>query len=126
MELGTGYTNASTVLLNAYTATNTNTTVKAPYQDPAIIPSDRFIESATYGRLKNLTFGYTLPLKITSKAKIKSVRFYVSGQNILTWTKYSGYDPEVSYNGQSQINKGYDQGTYPNTKTILGGITLTL
>ena len=126
LELGTGYTNASTVLLNAYTATNTNTTVKAPYQDPAIIPSDRFIESATYGRLKNLTFGYTLPLKITSKAKIKSVRFYVSGQNILTWTKYSGYDPEVSYNGQSQINKGYDQGTYPNTKTILGGITLTL
>lgn len=126
LELGTGYTNASTVMLNRYSAGNTNTDVKAAYQDPAIIVSDRFIESASYGRLKNLTLGYTLPLKLSAKAKIKSVRVYVSGQNILTWTKYTGFDPEVSQNGQNLINKGYDQGTYPNSKTILGGLTLTL
>ena len=126
LELGTGYINASTDLLNAWSPTNTNTDVKAPYQDPAITISDRFIEDASYGRLKNVTLGYTLPLKLTSKAKIKGLRFYVSGQNILTWTKYTGFDPEVSFTGQSLINKGIDQGVYPNSKTFLGGLTITL
>lgn len=126
LELGTGYINASTDLLNAWSPTNTNTDVKAPYQDPAITISDRFIEDASYGRLKNVTLGYTLPLKLTSKAKIKGLRIYVSGQNILTWTKYTGFDPEVSFTGQSLVNKGIDQGVYPNSKTFLGGLTITL
>jgi TonB-linked SusC/RagA family outer membrane protein len=126
LELGTGYTNASTDMLNHWTPTNTNTDVKAPYQDPAITISNRFIESDTYGRLKNVTLGYTLPVKFSSKAKIKSLRIYVSGQNILTWTKYTGFDPEVSFTGQSLVNKGIDQGVYPNSKTFLGGLTITL
>ena len=126
LEEGTGYLNSSTVMLNAYSASHTNTSVKAPYQDPTITISNRFIESASYGRLKNITLGYTLPLKLTARAKIKSLRFYVSAQNILTITKYTGFDPEVSANGQSLINKGYDQGVYPNSKMILGGLTLTL
>jgi TonB-linked SusC/RagA family outer membrane protein len=124
LELGTGYINASKDFLNEWHGTNAD--VKAPYQDPAITISDRYIEDASYGRLKNLSFGYTFPVKFTGKARIKTLRVYVSGQNLITWTKYTGYDPEVSFTGQSLINKGIDQGVYPNSKTILGGLTITL
>jgi TonB-linked SusC/RagA family outer membrane protein len=123
LELGTGYTNASADFLKAWTGTNAD--VKAPYQDPAIVVSDRFIEDASYLRLKNITIGYTLPSRLTEKVKIKKLRLYVSAQNAFTWTRYTGYDPEVSLNGQSLIEKGYDQGVYPNSRTILGGITVT-
>lgn len=125
LELGTGYVNASTVLLDRWTTTNTNTDVKAAYQDPAITISDRFIEDATYYRLKNVSLGYTIPSKIVKKANVKSLRIYVSAQNALTWTNYSGYDPEVSLNGQSLINKGIDQGVYPNNKSYQLGLSLS-
>jgi len=123
LELGTGYTNATTDFFKVWTGTNAD--LKAPYQDPAIVVSDRYIEDASYLRLKNISLGYTLPHKLTEKAKMKTVRVYVSGQNLLTWTRYTGYDPEVSLNGQSLIEKGYDQGVYPNSKTVLGGVTVT-
>ncbi|MDR6562067.1 MULTISPECIES: TonB-dependent receptor [unclassified Arcicella] len=125
LELGTGYVNASTDLLNRWTPTNTNTDVKAAYQDPAITISDRFIEDATYYRLKNISLGYTIPAKIVKKANIKSLRVYISAQNAATWTKYTGYDPEVSLNGQSLINKGIDSGVYPNNKSYQVGISLS-
>ncbi|MEA5259056.1 TonB-dependent receptor [Arcicella aquatica] len=125
LELGTGYTNSSTDLLNRWTPTNTNTDVKAAYQDPAITISDRFIEDATYYRLKNISLGYTIPAKIVKKANIKSLRVYVSAQNAATWTKYTGYDPEVSLNGQSLINKGIDSGVYPNNKSYQVGVSLS-
>ncbi len=125
LELGTGYTNSTTELLNRWTPTNTNTDVKAAYQDPAITISDRFIEDATYYRLKNISLGYTIPAKIVKKANIKSLRVYVSAQNAATWTKYTGYDPEVSLNGQSLINKGIDSGVYPNNKSYQVGVSLS-
>ena len=125
LELNTGYTNGSNVALDRWTPTHTDTQVKAAYQDPAITISDRFIESATYGRLKNLSFGYTLPKALLSKIKIDQLRVYVSAQNLITWTKYTGYDPEVSLNGQSLINKGVDQGVYPNNKSLQAGLSLS-
>ncbi|MFC0182065.1 hypothetical protein ACFFJX_05645 [Pseudarcicella hirudinis] len=75
--------------------------------------------------MKNISLGYTLPEKLLSKAKIKTIRFYVSAQNLWTLTNYTGYDPEASSNGQSAINSGVDNGVYPNSKTILGGISLS-
>ncbi|WP_333820709.1 SusC/RagA family TonB-linked outer membrane protein [Ohtaekwangia sp.] len=125
LELGTGYTNASTALLNRYTETNTNTDVKAAYQDPAITISDRFIENATYLRLKNVSLGYTLPNSWISRIRASNVRIYLSLQNFKTWTNYTGYDPEVSVSGQALINKGIDNGVYPNSKTVLGGVSFT-
>ncbi|WP_229214895.1 SusC/RagA family TonB-linked outer membrane protein [Dyadobacter bucti] len=125
LELGTGYVNGSDVLLNRWTPTNTNTDVKAAYQDPAITISDRFIEDATYYRLKNISFGYTIPKSVLSRINISSLRVYVSAQNAFTWTKYTGYDPEVSLNGQSLINKGVDSGVYPNNKSFQAGISLS-
>lgn len=126
LELGTGYVNASRELLNRWTPTNTNTDVKAAFQDPAITISDRFIEDATYYRLKNISFGYTIPKALLAKANIKNLRVYVSAQNAATWTNYTGYDPEVSLNGQSLINKGVDSGVYPNNKSYQVGLSLSL
>ncbi len=124
LELSNGYTNASAAVLNRYSATNTNTDQKEAYQQAAITISDRFIEDGSYWRLKNITLGYTLPDEWLSKVRIKQVRFYVSAQNWFTWTNYTGYDPEVSANGQNLQTRGVDLGVYPNSKTILGGMTL--
>ena len=126
LELGTGYTNGSKDLVNRWTPTNTNTDVKAAYQDPAITISDRFIEDATYYRLKNVSLGYTLPKALLTRAHLKNLRVYVSAQNAATLTNYTGYDPEVSLNGQSLINKGIDNGVYPNNKSYQVGLSLSL
>lgn len=125
LELGTGYVNASDVMLNRWTPANTNTDVKAAFQDPAITISDRFIEDATYYRLKNLSFGYNLPKSVLSRVGIDALRIYFSAQNLVTWTNYTGFDPEVSLNGQSLINKGVDQGVYPNNKSYQVGLSLS-
>jgi len=76
--------------------------------------------------LKNITLGYTLPSGLLSRLRLKSARFYVSAQNWATWTNYSGFDPEVSRNGQDVLNSGIDNGVYPTSKTILGGLSITL
>lgn len=126
LELGTGYVNGSRDLLNRWTTTNTQTDVKAAYQDPAITLADRFIEDGSYVRLKNVSLGYTFPKTLLNKAKVKNLRVYASAQNAHTWTNYTGYDPEVSLNGQSLISRGVDSGVYPNNSSYQVGLTLSL
>jgi TonB-linked SusC/RagA family outer membrane protein len=126
LELGTGYTNSTTVLLNRWTTTNTNTDVHSAFQDPAPTISDRFIEDGSYLRLKSLSVGYTFPASLLKKSTFKKVRVYVTGQNLLTLTKYTGYDPEVSSNEQSSITLGVDNGAYPNSKSVVAGISVSL
>ena len=78
--------------------------------------SSRFLEDGSYLRLKNITLGYTLPKAVTQKAKINRLRFYVTANNLLTLTKYSGYDPEVG--------SGVDYGNYPQARTVMFGLNL--
>ena len=78
--------------------------------------SSRFIEDASYFRLKNLQVGYTIPKKYTEKAHIQRARVYVSGSNLLTFTKYTGFDPEVG--------SGVDYGNYPQSRTWTFGMNL--
>jgi TonB-linked SusC/RagA family outer membrane protein len=126
LGVGTGYQNASGNYLEYYTAGRTNTDIAAPFPNPApTTSSSRYIEDGSYVRLKNLTLGYSLPTTLLEKARIKSIRIYVSAQNLVTWTKYTGFDPEVSSNDQSGINMGVDLGSYPNIKTVLGGLQLS-
>ncbi|QEC76431.1 SusC/RagA family TonB-linked outer membrane protein [Mucilaginibacter ginsenosidivorax] len=126
LELGTGYTNATTTLLNRWTPTNTNTDVHSAFQDPAPTISDRFVENGSYLRLKSLSIGYTFPQSVLSTSPIKKIRIYANAQNLATWTKYTGYDPEVSSNEQSAITSGVDNGAYPNNKSFIVGIGITL
>ena len=74
--------------------------------------------------MKNISLGYNLPVdKLGIKRYLSSARVYVSGQNLLTITSYSGLDPEVNSWG-SDINMGFDFLTYPNVKTITFGLQL--
>ncbi len=76
--------------------------------------SSRFIEDGSYLRLKDLTLGYTLPQKYTRKAYIDRIRVYFTASNLLTLTKYTGYDPEVG--------GGVDYGNYPQSRTFMFGL----
>ncbi len=84
--------------------------------------SDRFIEDGSFVRLKNVQLGYTLPSKLLKKINVSKLRVYISGQNLLTFTDYSGYDPEIGSNGALDI--GIDRGFYPSSRTVLAGVNL--
>lgn len=85
-------------------------------------PSDFWVKDADYLRLRNLSIGYTLPGKITRMIRISKVRFYILAENLLTFTKYDGYEPEI---GGGVFNYGVDHGIYPQARTIYGGINVT-
>lgn len=84
--------------------------------------SDFFVQDGSFVRLRNMSLGYTLPKNITNYLKINRIRFYVSGENLLTFTKYDGYDPEI---GGGVFDNGIDHGIYPQARTILGGVNIT-
>lgn len=86
----------------------------------------RFIEDGSFLRLKNLTFGYTLPQKLTRKFYVNRLRVYFSAQNLFVVTGYSGYDPEVSVASSSPTTPALDWGAYPKSKVFTFGIDLTL
>lgn len=83
--------------------------------------STRFIENASYMRVKALTLGYNLPESLTKKLNINSVKIYATGENLFTITNYSGLDPEVNAFGGSNTIRGIDFGTYPQTRNIILG-----
>jgi len=95
--------------------------------------SSRFVENGSYLRLQNINFSYTFPKKTFTKAGLYNVRLYVSAQNIYTFTKYSGYDPEVgmtkdqySANSQNALLNGIDPGRYPTPRNFTIGLSLGL
>lgn len=89
------------------------------------VNTSREVEDASFLRLKNIQLGYTFPTKMLKKMRLASLRFYVSAQNLITWTKYTGYDPEVSTRNSS-MTRGFDYSAYPRTTTYTFGIKLGL
>ena len=89
-------------------------------------PSTKYLESGNFLRMGNLTFGYTFSGGVLDKAKISSARFFVNGQNLLLFTNYTGFDPEVDtakpFNGVPSA--GVDYLAYPRAKTISMGLNL--
>ncbi|MDE3236909.1 MAG: SusC/RagA family TonB-linked outer membrane protein [Bacteroidota bacterium] len=88
------------------------------------MPLDINVFKGDFVKLRNITFGYRLPENLTSKAKISSLRIYVSGQNLGIFTKYPGPDPEVSSNGNSTTAQGVDRNTGANARTVTVGINI--
>jgi TonB-linked SusC/RagA family outer membrane protein len=86
--------------------------------------SSRFIEDGSYLRVKNVTLGYTIGDDVLRKSMFSSVRLYVSAQNLFTFTKYTGLDPEVNYRGDDNSVIGTDFFTYPQAQTITLGANL--
>ena len=89
--------------------------------------STRYIEDGSYLRIKNITLGYTFPKQLLQKAKIENVRVYCNIQNLYTFTKYKGFDPEVGASTQdsSGLTFGVDNGRYPSPMTCSFGVNLT-
>lgn len=125
LEVSTLGTNAAATLLDRWTPTNPSNEIPRASSSPVRIVSERFIEDGSFLRLKSITLGYTLPKSLSLKAGIKSIKLYVSAENIITWTKYTGYDPEVSSYEQNNLYPGIDYGAYPNTKTFITGLNVT-
>lgn len=86
--------------------------------------SSWLVEDGSFIRLNNITLGYNLPEYLMKKAGIRKCRLFLSGDKLLTWSKYSGYDPEVSVSG-SMLTPGVDQSNYPSLKSVTFGINLT-
>jgi TonB-linked SusC/RagA family outer membrane protein len=109
------------VTYNPTVGNTVNANYPAPLQDPGArgIASDRQVFDGSFVRLKNLNIGYTINFE-----KKGSLRIYASGQNLVTWTDYPGYDPEVQSFNKDPQRRGVDFGGYPGTKTYTLGLKL--
>lgn len=107
--------NMSAALLNSWTENNPSN--KIPHlNSPRTTELDsRYIENASFLKLRNITLGYTIPIKINTS--LSKIRLFASARNLFTITKYKGYDPEVA--------SGIDLGIYPSSKSFVGGVSIT-
>lgn len=107
---------------NRWTPENTGSTLfRTGGAGPSGRYSSRTIEDGSYLRLKTVSLGYNLPAKLMTRMKMSNIRLYISAQNILTWTKYSGLDPEIStYN--NVLTPGFDWSGYPQARTFTFGV----
>lgn len=120
------YSNKLAEILNSWTPDNQNTrlwsyTGKAPEG----ILTDFLIEDGSFIRLSNVTLGYSIPSSGLKRYNIKNFRIYVSGDNLLLFTNYKGYDPDVSVSN-NPLTPGIDHGAYPRSRTIRLGLILNL
>jgi TonB-linked SusC/RagA family outer membrane protein len=118
------YTNHYIDELNYWTPTHTNTMVPRPViGDPNGNdgPSNRWVQNGAYIKLQNAQIGYTFPARTLSQTHVfSSARIYISGQNLLTFTGYKGYDPDIISDGL--FSRGFDYGSFPNPRTFMFGV----
>ncbi|MBO9639177.1 MAG: TonB-dependent receptor, partial [Siphonobacter aquaeclarae] len=88
--------------------------------------SSRYLLDGSFIRLRNVSLGYTLPQSIVKRAGLTNVRAYVQAANLLTFTRFTGLDPEVSSQSNSQNTAGYDWATVPQPRTVQVGVSVTL
>lgn len=121
--LGTNYL---TEAADFYSADNLDAAFPRPstYDHINNAVSSRTIEDGSYLRIQNVTLGYSLPSEMISKIKLSRLRFYASGQNLFTFTKYTGYDPEVGSYNQDALLSGIDNGRYPTPRLISFGFNV--
>ncbi|MBA6154828.1 SusC/RagA family TonB-linked outer membrane protein [Gelidibacter maritimus] len=109
---------------NAWTTSNTNTNIpRAVLGDPNrnSRASTRFLEKGDYLRVKTIQLGYSLPVSVLETMDLDGFRVYLTGQDLFTFTKYSGLDPEV---GGNVLSRGIDNNLYPKYKSIIFGVQL--
>jgi hypothetical protein len=101
---------------------NKNATIWQPIKSAgAFFPSSWAIEDGSFLRVNNLTVGYSLPVKNLVKMKISKLRFYFTANNLAVFTKYTGYDPEVSVRN-SPLTPGLDYSAYPKSRSFIFGV----
>lgn len=87
--------------------------------------SDRFVEDGSYLRIQSISLGYTFPRKWISKMKLQNLRLYCNLQNVYTFTKYKGYDPEIGSDNQDALLTGFDNYRYPSPRIYTFGLNVT-
>ncbi|WGU68867.1 SusC/RagA family TonB-linked outer membrane protein [Capnocytophaga canimorsus] len=121
-------TNKHKDMVHSWTPTNTDTQMPrltAKDKNNTNRASDRFVEDGSYVRLKNITLAYNLPSHWMEKVKMSQMKLYVSAQNLLTFTKYSGADPEIGQVSSSNyLSRGVDLGIYPQARTFVMGLKM--
>lgn len=83
-----------------------------------------YVEDGSFLKINNISLGYTLPRELTKKIKLSTVRFYATGYNLHTFTKYSGYDPEVNTYPNNGLTPGIDWGAYPSSISFVFGANI--
>lgn len=121
---GGGNQNMFASYLNRWTPENQNNVYYRTGGWGPYAYSNRVLEDGSFLRLKTVSLGYNLPAAALKSAGIKSTRLYVSAQNIFTWHRYSGYDPEVSAY-HSALTPGFDWSVYPRARTITVGLNMS-
>ena len=119
--------NQSVDVLRRWTAENTITDIPRAVRNGSVnnvSNSSRFVEDGSYVRLKSLTLSYKVLDNNAGFKAIKKLSVYVTGQNLLTFTKYTGFDPEVNAFGSSSTTLGVDYGTYPQARSIIVGLNV--
>ncbi|GAA3638020.1 SusC/RagA family TonB-linked outer membrane protein [Flavivirga jejuensis] len=131
VQLFNGDSNSVTDVLNSWTPTNTDTNIPRAVASRGREISTRFIEDGSYVRLKNIALGYNFQSDVVKKLGMSSLRLSVSAQNLLTFTNYSGLDPEVSYfgnggstSGKANVVQGHDFGNYPTVRSVSFNLNL--
>lgn len=119
--------NQSTAVLRRWTPDNRDTDIPRAIgggKVDNVRNSTRFVEDGSYLRLKAITLSYNIDPKRLERLNIRQLSVYVTGQNLLTFTKYSGFDPEVNAFGRSATELGIDYGTYPQARTLTAGVNV--
>ena len=105
-------------------ALNENATIWKPPEGNYLFHSWA-IEDGSFLRINNVTLGYSLPESLLNKIYIKKLRIYATANNLYTFTRYSGYDPEVNTRRDTPMTPGVDYSAYPRSRIIILGLNLT-
>jgi hypothetical protein len=125
LEITTLSTNSLATIADRWTPTNPSNEIPRASSSPVATVQDRHVEDGSYLKLRSLTLGYSLPERWIQKASIKKARIFISGQNLLTFTDYSGMDPEANTYGQNSLFQGIDYGVYPSSRSYQVGFEIT-
>ena len=122
IDYGRGLNGPRELFTDHWTQSNTDAKYPVITKDVSQEVSDRYIEDGSYLRLKNIELAYSLPVENLGMKGFRQLQIYASGQNLLTLTDYSWWDPEVNSHGAGGLNRGIDQYTYPISKSFTFGI----
>jgi TonB-linked SusC/RagA family outer membrane protein len=124
LELPSGGQNVYADLVNRWTPENPSDRYPKATTNRSAVFSDAYMEDGSYLKVKTLTVAYTFP-NLNSQ-RIGGLKLYLTAQNLLTFTEYSGYDPEVSYRGATNLELGEDFGGYPQARTFMAGVKMNI
>ena len=113
-------------LINRLNEMNANANIYNPVGVTTMQLFDYAVEDASFLRLNNVSIGYTFPKHLVRKIWLENVRIYITGYNLLTFTKYSGADPDVDTSSKKNaMTPGIDYAAYPKSRTFVGGINVS-